>query len=294
MRQNAFNTIRFANFSLTFHWLFIILHSIFVIGSVALLVVSWNEVHSTARPLRIFIGFMALTSVARIFRSIYDRRWPLTSTTEWGTEVIRPVSTFAGRLAVFIHQNVDLSCFLASIIIMLFLDKQSSEEAEKQIPYLFWTGMFWAMVYLLYFVAPIFLILGLIACLPCIILILQRFFNFSLMDPNEGSRAAPATQAVLEKIWKVKYRPDESFKYINPEDPEQTVFIAKEDTKCSICLNWYEDGDELRILPCAHHFHLLCADEWFKITATCPLCVRPIRSTSPSTADLPNPVDANV
>lgn len=46
-------------------------------------------------------------------------------------------------------------------------------------------------------------------------------------------------------------------------------FILQE---CCICLSAYEDGAELRQLPCGHHFHCACADKWLQINATCPLC----------------------
>jgi uncharacterized membrane protein len=299
VRQNAFNNFRIRSFSIAFHWFLIILHFTFIMASLVVLSVTSSDVHKAAQTLRFFIIVMSLASAARIFTMIYNRRWPLITVTEWGAEVVQPINTFAGKTAMFFHKNIDLICFLSSVLFMLIMDKQSSEEAEKDIPLLFWSGMIWSIIYFLYFIAPVFFILGLIACLPCIIVILQRFFNFSLVNSSENYRAAPATQAILEKVWKVKFNSDEAFKYINPEVPSQNVFIQKEDTKCSICLGWYEDGDDLRVLPCSHHFHLGCADEWFKITATCPLCVRPIRSENEATPTPPinrlqNPVDSNV
>lgn len=267
-------------------------------ASVIVLTVTWDQTQKTAKILKAFIALMCFTSAARIFKMVYDRRWPLVTVTEFGTELIRPVNTIAGQTAMFFHKNIDLISFLSAGLLMLLMDKHTSESAEKEIPLLFWTGMAWSMMYFLYFLAPIFFILSLIACLPCIIIILQRFFNFSLVNPNETSRAAPATQALLDKVWKVGFTANDSFEYTNPELPDQKVVIQKEDTKCSICLGWYEEGDDLRILPCSHHFHLGCADEWFKITATCPLCVRPIRPNSqePSspTATNSNSPDSNV
>ncbi|KAJ1416092.1 Zinc finger, RING-type [Sesbania bispinosa] len=48
--------------------------------------------------------------------------------------------------------------------------------------------------------------------------------------------------------------------------------LAEEDAECCICLSSYDDGVELRELPCGHHFHCACVDKWLYINATCPLC----------------------
>jgi len=49
--------------------------------------------------------------------------------------------------------------------------------------------------------------------------------------------------------------------------------ISPEDASCVICLIEYQPGDELRYLPCHHHFHKQCIDEWLKkYSKLCPLC----------------------
>ncbi|CAB4399373.1 hypothetical protein RhiirA1_406311 [Rhizophagus irregularis] len=45
-----------------------------------------------------------------------------------------------------------------------------------------------------------------------------------------------------------------------------------DDAVCSICLEPYEDGVELRRLWCSHHFHKECVDEWLKLNKKCPMC----------------------
>ncbi|CAN1186221.1 E3 ubiquitin-protein ligase At4g11680 [Linum perenne] len=48
--------------------------------------------------------------------------------------------------------------------------------------------------------------------------------------------------------------------------------LPQEDAECCICLSAYDDGVEIRELPCAHHFHCSCVDKWLHLNATCPLC----------------------
>lgn len=48
---------------------------------------------------------------------------------------------------------------------------------------------------------------------------------------------------------------------------------------CAICLESFLDGDALRLLPCRHIFHVVCADKWLEKQAlpgdsdpSCPMC----------------------
>ncbi|KAJ8343000.1 hypothetical protein SKAU_G00329280 [Synaphobranchus kaupii] len=45
---------------------------------------------------------------------------------------------------------------------------------------------------------------------------------------------------------------------------------------CTICLEEFLDGQDLRIILCAHEFHKECVDPWLLQHRTCPLCMHNI------------------
>ena len=46
---------------------------------------------------------------------------------------------------------------------------------------------------------------------------------------------------------------------------------------CSICMEDYLEGNEIRVLPCSHAFHCKCIDHWLtKYHRACPLCQRKV------------------
>lgn len=67
---------------------------------------------------------------------------------------------------------------------------------------------------------------------------------------------------------------------------------------CVICLDRFEDGDELRTLPCSHCFHSKCISDWLLSeqngsaanTKNCPTCRHELVLGSPTPTPTPTPV----
>ena len=58
--------------------------------------------------------------------------------------------------------------------------------------------------------------------------------------------------------------------YMYPPPPDKVLLAGQ--TACCVCIDEYEIGDEVRILPCDHIFHVPCVDEWLQRSRCCPMC----------------------
>lgn len=47
---------------------------------------------------------------------------------------------------------------------------------------------------------------------------------------------------------------------------------SADDSRCQICMEDFQDGEELRTLPCFHPYHAKCVDQWLKVNSICPTC----------------------
>ncbi|KAL6121706.1 hypothetical protein NUSPORA_01336 [Nucleospora cyclopteri] len=52
--------------------------------------------------------------------------------------------------------------------------------------------------------------------------------------------------------------------------------LPDDNHRCTICYDDYKHGCKVKILPCDHHFHNECIEEWFNVKDSCPLCKKSI------------------
>ncbi|XP_077248550.1 E3 ubiquitin-protein ligase At1g12760-like isoform X2 [Tasmannia lanceolata] len=164
-------------------------------------------------------------------------------------------------------------------IIGFYWVSAGGRDLTQDAPRLYWLCIVFLAfdVFFVVFCVALACIIGIAVCccLPCIIAILYA------MADQEG-----ASDEDIRQLTKYKFRKVGDFEKLNDElagpaggimtecnteTPTDRV-LSGENAECCICLSAYDDGVDLRELPCMHHFHCTCIDKWLYINATCPLC----------------------
>ncbi|KAK1684770.1 hypothetical protein QYE76_045618 [Lolium multiflorum] len=174
-------------------------------------------------------------------------------------------------------------------IIGFYWISAGAEDVIRDAPQLYWLCIVFLAfdVFFVVFCVALACIIGIAVCccLPCIIAILYA------VSDQEG-----ASEDDIRQIPKYKFRRVDEPEKDSVDTPESSGGImtecgtnqpiekalAAEDAECCICISAYDDGAELRELPCGHHFHCTCIDKWLHINATCPLCKFSIRKSGSS------------
>ncbi|KAJ1088288.1 hypothetical protein NDU88_001446 [Pleurodeles waltl] len=100
-----------------------------------------------------------------------------------------------------------------------------------------------------YYLIPFLIIVGI-----CLILIVIFMITKFVQDRHK-SRKNRLRKDQLKKLPVHKYKKGDEYDV------------------CAVCLDEYEEGDKLRILPCSHAYHCRCVDPWLtKTKKTCPVC----------------------
>lgn len=85
--------------------------------------------------------------------------------------------------------------------------------------------------------------------------------SFNLHQPH----LEPAHRSVIDAL------PCKKWRDTRAKDP-----AVRESEKCCICIDHYEDDDDVVLLRCKHVMHKRCGKDWFQEHGICPLCRKPI------------------
>lgn len=92
-------------------------------------------------------------------------------------------------------------------------------------------------------------------------------------DVDQPKKVASATVEQIASLPVVRFSTCCSSEFVRGGgDPESS---------CSICLSDYDEGCQLRRLPCGHDFHRRCVDKWLQRNKHCPLCVQAVDMPTP-------------
>ncbi|KAL4220016.1 E3 ubiquitin-protein ligase rnf13 [Mactra antiquata] len=109
-----------------------------------------------------------------------------------------------------------------------------------------------------YHLSPIFFILFAVVVGLCLITMIS-FLVFKWCRDFRRKRRSRLSIKHLKKIPQKKFKKGDEYDV------------------CAICLDDYEEGDKLRLLPCSHVYHTKCIDPWLtKNKRSCPICKRKV------------------
>ncbi|KAF3606430.1 hypothetical protein DY000_02045107 [Brassica cretica] len=201
-------------------------------------------------------------------------------------------------------------------IIGFYWVSAGGQELAQESPRIYWLSIVFLGfdVFFVVFCVALACVIGIAVCccLPCIIAVLYAVADQVLLVANSSyilasqlrfalcfndEKQEGASKEDIEQLTKFKFRKvggdvnkhgggDEAqgntegiMTECGTDSPVEHTLL-QEDAECCICLCAYEDGSELRELPCGHHFHCACVDKWLYINATCPLCKYDILKSS--------------
>jgi len=89
---------------------------------------------------------------------------------------------------------------------------------------------------------------------------MQAIGNGQMMPNNQQQQETGLSKETIDSLALVKY------------DRNMNKNLDEESRNCPICLDQFEEGQEVRFLWCLHRFHRNCVDQWLEKHTNCPIC----------------------
>jgi len=176
------------------------------------------------------------------------------------------------RILIILSRSLNLFWFVWFIVGAVYTFQLMESPYRYDLPYLFNTS-FAIVIFTLCSLGVAILF----CCLFCVLICCGLGFVLHAQRHNQGDRVENAEEEASHGAT------DEQVESL----PVKTFYegmIDASDATCSICFGDYVPGEELRFLPCHHHFHVECVDSWFQGSRACPICKHPINKPAPETS----------
>jgi hypothetical protein len=221
---------------------------------VVLLTLLWNIDNECDVPLKMWLGVMELRHVLFLGATYYQLKRGHT------------------RPALMVGVAINQFCSMGSLIWILAgqIWVFDSETCKHTAPGVFTISVALLVVFYGLLGLPVLTLVLACLCIPALYFI-RRAGGYT--PPTAGSSQSRIDEIPTRTIGATTGGDNDV------ENPDESK-AGSSSEECAVCMESFGPGEEVRVLPCNHEFHVACVDQWLRMRSTCPLCRSDI--TAPS------------